>query len=80
MRVDTLAGIEETKLADRGSRFYNEGLARRVMQIDIIPAEEKDIFENILDKDKRSLGQPVKTISNDIKLGLIKIGIELSAK
>ena len=50
------------------------------MQIDIIPAEEKDIFENILDKDKRSLGQPVKTISNDIKLGLIKIGIELSAK
>ena len=80
MRVDTLAGIEETKLADRGSRFYNEGLARRIMQIDIIPAEEKDIFENILDKDKRSLGQSVKTISNDIKLGLIKIGIELSAK
>lgn len=80
MRIDTLAGIEETKLADRGGRFYNEGLARRVMQIDIIPAGEKEIFENILDKDKRSLGQPVKTISNDIKLGLLKLGIELKAR
>ncbi|MGM9713264.1 MAG: helix-turn-helix domain-containing protein [Prevotella sp.] len=77
LRIDSLTGIEEAKLGDYGGRFYNEGLARRVIQIDIIPCEMKDIFVNVLDKDKRSLGLPARTISDDIKLGLQKAGITL---
>lgn len=77
LRVDSLSQIEEAKLADYGERFFNEGLARRIAQVDIIPAQSKQIFEYIVDKDKRSLGFPVKTLSNDIKLGVLKLGLTI---
>lgn len=61
------------------------GLHPRVMLLDYgdIDHKENKVDERVLTEilgEMGSLGQPVKTISNDIKLGLIKIGIELSAK
>ena len=80
MRIDTLSGIKESKLADYGERFYNEGMARRIIQIDVIPHEYKRLFGYIVDKDKRTLGFPAKTLAADIKLALVKVGISLRLK
>lgn len=77
LRIDTLEGIGETKLADYGDRFYNEGLARRIIQVDIIPEEHTSIFDFVKDKDKRTLGFPVKTLSSDLKDGFAKLNISL---
>lgn len=80
LRIDTLSGIGETKIADYGDRFYNEGLARRIIQVDIIPEEHTSIFSFVKDKDKRTLGFPVRTLSDDLKDGFEMLHISLKQK
>jgi hypothetical protein len=58
VRVDSLAKIDECKIADKGMCPYNEEMISEVMAMDIIPADDVHIFDNITDLDARSLGNP----------------------
>lgn len=78
VRIDSLSRIEDAKLSEYGERFFNEGLARRIVQIDVIPASDKAIFKHVCDQDMRTLGLPVRTLSADLKEGFAKLGITIN--
>ena len=77
IRIDTLGDIEECKLADYGSRVFNEGIAECVLCADIIPAASVGMFKDLVNPDHRSLGKPTKTMKAEYKAQLAALGIQI---
>lgn len=75
VRADRISHIEKCRMADCGDRLYNEGIASRSLAYEILPANELPVFKNILDRDARTLGFPLATISADMKSRLSNINI-----
>lgn len=76
VRVDTLANIDRCRLADAGCRVFNEGIATRTLQYEIAPAAGLSVVKNILDRDSRTLGFPLATLSPGITDQLRQWGIK----
>ena len=75
VRVDTISNIDKCRLSDKGNRVCNEGLASRTIAYEIAPADGLPAVKNMLDKDVRSLGFPLVTITPDLKEKLGEWGI-----
>ncbi len=67
VRVDTISNIEEGRLASRGDRLVNEGIAECALGYEIMSAADLDKARSVLDRDARSLGLPVATLTGDLK-------------
>lgn len=76
VRTDSLSNIDRCRIADGGSRVYNDGIASKVLKYEIAPAEYLPAIKNILNKDARTLGFPLATLSDDIKQVLEKCKVE----
>ena len=72
VRVDSLQRIDEGRLNDKGERFFNEGLADSIVSYEIVPGTEALEAEGLLDRDQRTLGFPIATVTPDIKEWLAK--------
>ena len=77
VRVDSLANIDECKIADKGMCPYNEEMISEVITMDIIPAEDMNIFVNITDLDARSLGNPLAKLPKAMDAKLRAWGFEI---
>lgn len=75
VRADSIANIEKCRISESGERVYNEGIASRALRYEIAPANGLDKGKNILDRDVRTLGFPLATLSSDIREWLKKCGI-----
>lgn len=67
VRVDTIGRIDECRLANRGMRLANEGIAERALGYEIVPAANIAQTKNILDRDNRTLGLPLATMSEELR-------------
>ncbi len=67
VRVDTIGRIGECRLANRGMRLTNEGLAACALGYEIVSAVTIAQAKNVLDRDARTLGQPVATMSDELR-------------
>lgn len=67
VRVDTIGRIDECRLANRGMRLANEGIAERALGYEIVPAANIAQTKNILDRDARTLGLPLATMSEELR-------------
>lgn len=67
VRVDTIGRIDECRLTNRGMRLANEGIAERSLGYEIVPAALLPQTRNILDRDARTLGLPLATMSDDLR-------------
>lgn len=77
VRADRISLIEEGKMGARGARVYNEGIARNGVIYEVIPGRQHDeVLRNIIDRDVRSLGFPIKTIPADMIATLAEHGIK----
>lgn len=77
VRADRIGIIEEGKMSARGSRLYNEGMARAGVNFEIVPGGTyDDVLKNLLDRDVRSLGFPIKTVAPEIANTLAKLGVK----
>lgn len=76
VRADRLSTLGEGKIADRGTRPYNEGLARAGVAYEMVPAADLEPLKNILDRDVRSLGFQLKTCPPEILQTLFKHGVK----
>lgn len=72
VRVDSLQRIDEGRLNDKGERFFNEGLADSIVGYEIVSGSEAREAEGLLDRDPRTLGFPLATVTPDIKELLTK--------
>lgn len=75
VRVDTIANIDKCRLPDSGERVYNEGIATSVLKYEIAPADSLSHVSNILNKDARTLGFPLPSVTPDIRKWLKKWGV-----
>ena len=76
VRVDTIANIDKCRLPDSGARVFNEGISSRTLGYEIAPAAGLPDVKNILNKDVRTLGFPLATLSPDIKSRLEQWGVK----
>ena len=67
VRVDTIGNIEEGRLPDRGQRVANEGIAECALGYEIASASEMEQLGSLVDRDARTLGLPVATLSSELK-------------
>jgi hypothetical protein len=67
VRVDTIGRIDECRLANRGMRLANEGIAACALGYEIVPAATIELTKNVLDRDARTLGLPVATLSDELR-------------
>lgn len=67
VRVDTIGNIEEGRLPDRGQRVANEGIAECALGYEIASALEMEQLGSLVDRDARTLGLPVATLSSELK-------------
>ncbi len=67
VRVDTIGRIDECRLANRGMRLANEGIAACALGYEIVPAATLAQTKSILDRDARTLGLPLATMSEELR-------------
>lgn len=67
VRVDTIGRIDECRLANKGLRLANEGIAACALGYEIVPAATIALTKNVLDRDARTLGLPVATMSDELR-------------
>ncbi len=67
VRVDTIGRIDECRLANKGMRLANEGIAACALGYEIVPAATIAQTKNVLDRDARTLGLPVATMSDELR-------------
>ena len=67
VRVDTIGRIDECRLANRGMRLANEGIADCAVGYEIVAAGKIALTKTILDRDARTLGLPLATMSDDLR-------------
>ncbi len=70
VRVDTIARIDECRLPNAGARLANEGIAECALGYEIVPAAGIAPTRTVLDRDARTLGLPLATISDDLRRAL----------
>lgn len=70
VRMDTVARIEEVKIADKGCRLYNEGIAGAVVGYDWVAADSLSPFKNMLDRDAKTLGQSLDALTDELRAQL----------
>lgn len=70
VRLDTIGRIAECRLSNRGDRLVNEGIAECALGYEIAPASVFEQAKTILDRDARTLGFPIATMSPDVKSAL----------
>lgn len=70
VRVDTIARIDECRLPNAGQRLANEGIAECALGYEIVPAAAIAPTKSVLDRDARTLGLPLATMSDDLKQAL----------
>lgn len=58
VRVDSIDMLDECKIADKGMCPYNMEMISEVLAMDVIPADDAHVFENIANLDARTLGNP----------------------
>lgn len=77
VRVDHIANIEPGKLAQRGSRLWNDGISRPGVRYEVIPSRAgTEPLKGLLDRDARSLGMPLATSPAETKDFLKRHGVE----
>lgn len=74
IRIDRISELEEGSLTSTGERFYKEGIGE-VVSYEVIPNEQLEGVSALMEKDARSIGMPVATLSLEIKKQLAKWGI-----
>lgn len=67
VRVDTIGRLDECRLTNRGMRVANEGIAECALGYEIVPAATLTQTKSVLDRDARTLGLPLATMSDDLR-------------
>jgi hypothetical protein len=75
VRLDRLSALEEDSLTSIGERFYKEGIGE-VVRYEVVPHDQLEGVEVLMDKDARSVGMPLATLSPEVKRQLAKWGIQ----
>ena len=68
--VETNADAQQVKL-----RIYKEGIGE-VVRYEVVPHDQLEGVEVLMDKDARSVGMPLATLSPEVKRQLAKWGIQ----
>ena len=74
VRLDRLSELEDGSLTSTGERFYKEGIGE-VLKYEVVPHDQLEGVEVLMDKDARSTGMPLTTLSPEVKRQLAKWGI-----
>ena len=75
VRLDRLSSLEEGSLTSTGERFYKEGIGE-VVTYEVVPHDQLEGVEALMDKDARSSGMPIASLSQEVKRQLAKWGIQ----
>ena len=75
VRMDRLSELEDGTLNSTGDRFYKEGIGE-VVRYEVVPHDQLEGVEVLMDKDARSVGMPLATLSPEVKRQLAKWGIQ----
>jgi len=75
VRMDRLSALDDGTLNSTGERLYKEGIGE-VVRYDVAPHDQLEGVEGLMDKDARSVGMPIATLSPEVKRRLEKWGIQ----
>ena len=66
MRQDRLSELEDGTLNSTGDRFYKEGIGE-VVRYEVVPHDQLEGVEVLMDKDARSIGMPIANLSQEVR-------------